>query len=123
MSEVAHGLRQAGELEKALHYYRKSILHWKDFGHRAAVAHQLECFALIALAQEQYERAALLFGHAENLRQISNSVRTPAEQKDFEEAKSQLHSQMGESKFESTWNQGSSLTMEQAIEYALERGS
>ena len=121
MSEVAHGLRQTGELEKALHYYRKSILHWKDFGHRAAVAHQLECFALIALKQEQYGRAALLFGHAENLRQISNSVRTPDEQKEFEEAKSQLHSQMGEDEFGKAWYKGGSMLMERAIEFALEK--
>jgi hypothetical protein len=50
-SDVAHALRQSEDLTRALSYYRQSILLWQDFGHRAAVAHQLECFALIALAQ------------------------------------------------------------------------
>ena len=120
ISDVAHTLRQSGNLEKALSYYKRSIVRWQDFGHRAAVAHQLECFALIALAQEKYERAALLFGHAENLRKISNSLRTPAEQMEFEGAKSRLSSHMGEAEFTEAWERGRNLTMEQAIEKALE---
>ena len=120
VSEVAHALRQSGNLDKALHYYRKSILLWQDFGHRAAVAHQLECFAFIAVEHRQFSRAIKLFGAAETLREISNSVRTPAEQKEFEGAKSQLQAGMEEIEFNEVWKEGQMMTMEQAIEFALE---
>jgi tetratricopeptide (TPR) repeat protein len=119
-SDVAHALRQSEDLTRALSYYRQSILLWQDFGHRAAVAHQLECFALIALAQGQNERATKLFSAADNSREISRSIRTPVEQDEFEKAKSKLKSVMGEDEFNKSWNDGRSITMEQAIEFALE---
>jgi predicted ATPase/class 3 adenylate cyclase len=120
MSEVAHVLRRRGDLDKALHYYRKSILLWRDFGHRAAVAHQLECFALIALTQGQNVRATELFSAADNLRGISHSIRTPLEQDEFEEAKSKLKSVMDEAEFDISWYDGRLMTMEQAITFALD---
>ena len=119
-SEVAHFLRQHGEYKEALMYYHRSIRLWQDFGHRAAVAHQLECFAFISVEQGGVPRAIKLFGAAETLREASNSVRTPAEQKEFEQIKSKLQSQVEEGEFNKIWNEGSSITMEHAIEFALE---
>lgn len=119
-SEFAHTLRQQGANEKALLFYRRTILMWQDWGHRGAIAHQLECFAYIALAMDQVIRAAKLFGAAEYLRGAINAVRTPAEQKEFEVAKSRLQADMAESEFNKAWKDGRSITMEQAIEFALE---
>ena len=92
---------------------------WQDWGHRAAVAHQLECFGFIAQALEDIPRAARLFGAAESIRGSINSLRTPSEQEDFEEARSQLQKKL-KADFEKNWEEGSSLTLEQAIEFALE---
>lgn len=119
-SEVAHYLREQGDLREALSYYRKSILLWQDFGHRAAVAHQLECFAFIAVKLGQLPRAVKLFGAAATLREVSSSVRTPVEQKEFEAAKSDLQSKMESALFTHNWETGRELSMEQAIEHALE---
>ena len=119
-SMFAHVLRGHGDLDKATFYYRRTIRLWQDRGHRAAVAHQLECFGLIAMAQEQPARAVKLFGAAEALREASNSVRTPDEQKEFEEAKTKLRSGMKEGNFKEIWDEGRSISMEQAIEFALE---
>ena len=92
---------------------------WQERGHRAAVAHQLECFGLIAMVREQPARAVKLFSAAEALREVSNSVRTPVEQKEFEDAKASLQAQIEESEFNRVWNEGRTATLEQAIEYAL----
>ena len=119
-SMFAHTLRGNGDLDKATFYYRRTIRLWQDRGHRAAVAHQLECFGLIALAREQPARAVKLFSAAEALREVSNSIRTPDEQKEFEDAKSKLQSGMDEDEFNKVWEEGRSMTMEQAIEFALE---
>ena len=119
-SNFAHTLREHGEFEKALIYYRRTIRLWQDWGHRAAIAHQLECFGFIAQVLEDIPRAARLFGAAEAIRKSINSLRTPSEQKEFEEAKSNLQSQMDESDFKKNWNEGCSISMEQAIEFALD---
>jgi len=81
----------------------------------------LECFGLIAMAQEQLARAVKLFGAADALREVSNSVRTPDEQMQFENAKSDLQSQRDENEFNKIWEEGCSITMEQAIEFAQEK--
>ncbi len=59
-SELAHIDRREGNLEKAESAYRETILEWKRLGHRAAVAHQLECFASIAQTRGDGARAARL---------------------------------------------------------------
>ena len=117
-SSFAHALREHGEYEKALIYYRRTIRLWQDWGHRAAIAHQLECFAFIAQALDDTPRAARLFGAAEAIRIAINSLRTPSEQKEFEDARSQLQKKL-KANFEKIWKEGSSLSMEQAIEFAL----
>ena len=118
-SNFAHTLREHGEYEKALIYYRRTIRLWQDWGHRAAIAHQLECFGFIAQALENTSRAARLFGAAETIRNAVNSLRTPSEQREFEKAKSQLQTGMEEIGFNKAWEEGCSSTLEQAIEYAL----
>jgi len=118
-TDFAHILRKQGKIQEALTIYQRTILLWQDFGHRAAVAHQLECFALIAIKQNHLPRAVKLLAVAEALREVSNSVRTPTEQKEFEEARSKLQSQMEKEVFEKAWNEARAMTMEQAIELAI----
>ena len=120
LSGTAHTLRQKGFPAEALFFYKRAIRLWQNWGHRAAVAHQLECFGLIAMAQEQSTRAAKLFSAADALRAIVNSVRTPDEQNEFENAKSKLQTDMGADEFNEIWKEGSVITMEQAIEFALD---
>jgi len=118
-SMVAHALRQYGDFDKATYYYQKTIRLWQERGHRAAIAHQLECFGFIALAQENAPRAAKLLSAAESTRNIINSVRTPPEQKEFEEAKSHLQMGLNPEILEKFWREGQSMTLEQAVELAL----
>lgn len=123
LSEVAHLLRGAGDLGEALTYYRRSIKLWWELGHRAAVAHQLECFAFIAAAQDSGIRAIKLMSAAEALREISNSVRTPAEQKEFVDTKAQLQSRVEDRIFNKAWIEARSISLDQAIEFALEENA
>ncbi|HEY6073990.1 MAG TPA: tetratricopeptide repeat protein, partial [Anaerolineales bacterium] len=50
-SNLAHLERRLGQYSKALEYYRETIVEFRDIGQIGAVAHQLECFGFIALAQ------------------------------------------------------------------------
>ena len=59
-TNLAHLERLLGNYDVALDYYRETIVAFRDVGQRGAVAHQLECFAFIAAAQNQTERALRL---------------------------------------------------------------
>ena len=119
-SELAHVLREHGELDEPLEIYRAIIPGWKDLGHRAAVAHELECMAYIFARKGQTRRALTLLGAAEALRQAIDSVMTKIEQAEYEREVSTLHKRVAEAEFKKMWEEGGALTMEQAIAYALE---
>ena len=86
--------------------YRESIVEWKRIGHRAAIAHQLECFASIAKIEEQGQRAARLFGAAEALREKIDIPMTDMEHVEYEREISELKAGMDEKVFVSAWTEG-----------------
>jgi len=118
-SAMAHAARQLGNFDEALALYRETIPQWQEIGHRGAVAHQLECFAFIAKAQEQGERAVKLMSAAQALRDASGSTRTPQEQIEYDRELAGLRAGMDEKDFDLLWEEGGSMTMEQAVDFAL----
>lgn len=119
-SNLAHLERKLGNFADALEYYRETIVAFRDMGQTGAIAHQLECFGFIALAQHQDERALQLFAAAGTLRQKSGRPMTPDEQIYFDEQLRNVHAQMPAKQFDSAWSKGHAMTMEQAIQFALE---
>jgi hypothetical protein len=118
-SEMGHVARQMGNYREALALYRETLPDWQKIGHRGAVAHQLECMAFIAKAQEQGERAVRLMSAAEALRVASNSPRTPQERIEYDRELAGLRAGMDERTFALLWAEGGSMSMEQAIELAM----
>jgi predicted ATPase/class 3 adenylate cyclase len=118
-SAMAHVARQIGNYKEALVLYRETLLDWQKIGHRGAVAHQLECFAFIAKAQEQGERAVKLMSAAEALREASSSPRTPQERIEYDRELAELRAGMDEKTFNLLWADGQSMNMEQAIDFAM----
>jgi len=119
-SEMAHMERLEDRHEKAAQMYRETILEWKRLGHRAAVANQFECFAFIARAHEQPERALRLLGAAEALRELIHIDMSDMERVEYEREVNDLKTNMDGKMFASLWEEGRSMTMEQAIELALQ---
>lgn len=117
-SELAHIERVTGQYQKAIPMYRETILEWYKLGHRAAIAHQLECFAFIAKAQEQPERAAKLFGAAEALREKIHIAMTLEERVEYDREVTDLGAGMDKSDFHQAWSIGRALIMDEAIAFA-----
>ena len=119
-SELAHVLRRKAEYARALTLYREALVNWQQMGMRAAIAHELECFAFIARTLEQPARAATLLGSAEILRERIGSSMAPHERVEYDQELKELQVKLGKDKLEQAWSQGRSLSMEQAIMYALD---
>jgi len=118
-SELGHIARHSGDIGHAKKIYHETLREWKDLGNRAAIAHQLECFAFLAINDEEPQRAIRLFGAAEALRERSQATMTEPERIEFGNAVAQLRSLLTESEFNALWAEGRSMTMEQAIQLAL----
>jgi predicted ATPase len=118
-SNLAHLERKLGNYADALEYYRETIIAFRDIGQTGAVAHQLECFGFIALAQNQNERALQLFAAANALREKSGTLMTPDEQIYYNDQLNVLRQKMDSKGDEPLWSIGRPMTIEQAIELAL----
>jgi len=118
-SEIGHIARHTHDMPEARKIYRETIKGWQDLGNRAAIAHELECFAFIAIAEEELQHALKLFGAAEALREKAQSPMTDHERIEYDQAVAQVRALLNESDFNTLWAEGRVLTMQQAIEYAL----
>jgi predicted ATPase len=118
-SELAHLERRQGHFVQAKPLYRETLLEWQRLGHRAAIAHELECLAMIAKAQEEEQRAAKLFGAAEILRENIAIPMTLKERAEYESEVTDLHANMEETAFLKAWSEGRAMSMEQAILLAI----
>ncbi len=118
-SEIAHTQRAMGNYTEARKTYQNTIKVFQDNGNRPAVAHQLECFAMIAVAEEEPQRAAKLFGAAEAIRELTGHTRTDEEGAEEAQFMSRLRAMLAEAEFNALWTEGHSMTMEQAIRLAL----
>jgi len=119
-SELGHIARHTGDINQAKKIYNETLTNWQDLGNRAAIAHQLECFAFIAIVDEELQRAIKLLGAAEALREKIQASMTEYERNEYNQAVAQIRSLLTEVEFNSLWAEGRSMTMEQAITYALE---
>ena len=119
LSELGHVARSTGNLNEAKNIYKQTIIRFQNQGHRPAIAHQLECFAFLAITEQKPQRATKLLGAAHVLREQSNAQMQDLEEIEYENAVMRLHFLLDEAEFNSLWAQGRALTMEQAIQFAI----
>jgi hypothetical protein len=118
-SEIGHVERHTGNLRQAKAIYQETIKGWQEIGNRPAIAHQLECFGFLAIGEEEPQRAIKLFGAAEALRERVQSPRVEHEQVEYDQSVAQIRSMLAETEFNALWAEGCAMTMEQAIQFAL----
>jgi len=119
-SRLGHILRRIGDITGAEDIYRQTILSWQELGNLAAVAHQLECFAFLAIADENHRRAAMLIGAAKATRKRLNAPNeNPMELVDMKEALAQLASATGEVERDRMMVEGAKLNLDEAVALAL----
>jgi predicted ATPase/class 3 adenylate cyclase len=120
-SELAHLYRQEGRLDEALSIYCQTILSWQEQGHQAAVAHQLECFAYIAIPRGRLAYASQLLGAAQTARERINSPSTDQlEIAEKEQALRDLELKIGKHELERLTNRGRQMNLDAAVVFALE---
>ena len=71
------------------------------------------------IPQEELERAIMLFGAADNLREKINIHMQPHERDEYDRQVSDLHSLMNEHLFQTFWGRGRAMTMDEAVELAV----
>jgi tetratricopeptide (TPR) repeat protein len=119
-----HGLGETalaeGDAELAATHLAKALVFFRDLGDRAGTSWCLAGLAGAAALDEEPERAARLWGAAEALRQSLGARHAPASRATRERLTAFAREQLGEEAFAAAWAEGQVMTMEQAIELAIQ---
>lgn len=118
-SEISHLLRRRGLFDEALPVYRETIHFYQEVGNSAAVAHQLECFAYLAIESGEPERAARLIGAAMALREQGHSESViPWERDELAQGLARLESMVGTAHREAAMAEGRRMSLDEAVAFA-----
>lgn len=108
---------ESGDYKAAQNAYAEALTIFADLGHRRGVARALEGCACLAIAQGEDSRALKLAGAAAHLRRQIGAPLPQAEQQKLEQTLTRAWQTMAHSDAKQAWDDGSKLTMEQAIEF------
>jgi tetratricopeptide (TPR) repeat protein len=84
------------------------------------VSHCLETFAILAVTHNQMDRATCLFSASETLYTPLRFEMSAKERAEHDEAIAVARATLGEEAFTAAWEAGQKMTLEQAVEYALQ---
>jgi non-specific serine/threonine protein kinase len=108
-----------GEVRRAAELFCESLMLRKKIEHREGLAEVLQGLAGLAVVKAQPERAARLFGAAQAARELMKDAIRALYRAPSDPYLAMAREQIGDATFKVAWEEGHTMTSEQAIEYAL----
>jgi predicted ATPase/DNA-binding XRE family transcriptional regulator len=109
-----------GDWDVALSRLKESIAIRKEISDKGGLVWCVEKSGQVMLGMKEEIKAVKLFSAAESIRAALGSTMDPFDQTQYQKDIAALRNGLGEETFNVTWNQGSLLTLEDAIAFALE---
>ncbi len=113
--------RLQGNYRQASKFFKQGLLLWQEVQDKRHIAECLEGLAGVALALGHVERAVRLFGATEMIREVTESPLSPVERANYGHDIAALRTQLSKTNLINLWAEGRAMTLEQAIELALEK--
>jgi predicted ATPase/DNA-binding SARP family transcriptional activator len=101
-------------------YFRESLTLRQTLGNRVGILYSLSGLAESAMLRGETVRSARLYSACEALHQEFGIPITPEDRKQHDHHVAALCEQLGQADFEATWAMGRSMTVDQAVVYALQ---
>jgi hypothetical protein len=112
-------LYYAGNAHEAAERFRESLVGNFALGDKQAVAACLAAWAALAVEQEQYHRAARLFGASEALQEAISTSLMPVDASQAQRNVATLRQTLPAAELQAQWAAGRAMSLEQAIDDAL----
>jgi DNA-binding CsgD family transcriptional regulator/predicted transcriptional regulator len=109
-----------GDYQEAATFFQGALALFQKLGRQRGVIDSVAFLAGLAGAMEQPERAARLFGAAEALHESHGTRIQHADRIEYDRSVGLIRTQLNDVMMANAWAEGRALTLEQAIEYALE---
>jgi non-specific serine/threonine protein kinase len=117
---LGHIAREEGRYTRARSYYAESIMLFWQQKSSLGLYYMLASVGCLAAAEGQLESAARLLGAADYKREMTGIVPVPHEKASHDRAVAAARTGLGEPAFTVAWAIGRTMTLEDAIDYALE---
>ncbi|MFN8490787.1 MAG: hypothetical protein U0350_24560 [Caldilineaceae bacterium] len=116
---LGYVMRTTGKPDQALRFYRDALHLQQQMHYVQHIADALEGLAAIAVGRDDLTRAVWLFGAAHTQRQAYDWVRPYHQEAGYERDVALTRSRLDGETWNAAWAEGSAMTLEQAVEYAL----
>ena len=113
----------AKDLTGALKFHLESLNIKVEVMDKLGFAYSLEGLAQVAAAEEEPERAAILWGAASHLREALHVLLEPSREGLYTSLIPGTREQIGEKLFDEFWKKGETMKLEEAIQFALSGAS
>ncbi|MFL5732415.1 MAG: tetratricopeptide repeat protein, partial [Chloroflexia bacterium] len=133
LHNLGHASLARGDHKRARTLFAESLALQQELSNKAGVAEGLSGLAGIAAVESQASseqgpaaqpekalRAARLFGVSDALRAASGAPMWPAERADYERNIASARAQLDEQTWQKAWQEGHTMSLEAAIQYALQ---
>jgi predicted ATPase/DNA-binding CsgD family transcriptional regulator len=104
-----------GDLATARALYEESLALARRAGRKLAMASCLQGLAGVVVVQGEATWATRLWGLASAMREAASAPMPPVERSDYERGLASARAQLGEKTFAVAWEEGRSMTLEQAL--------
>ena len=115
---LAYIAQHEGDLETAQARFNESLESFLELGNKRGIAECLAGLAGLAAERGEYKWAVPLLAASEALLTSFGAAWWPADRVEFERSLEILHSALEPEKFEVLWDQGKTLSLEEAVEYS-----
>jgi tetratricopeptide (TPR) repeat protein len=117
---LGHIALAEGKHTEARSHYTQVMTNLYKQGNLWGVFFLLDSFARLGVAENQFERAAKLFGATERVGEIIRTSFNPVERVEHERAVAATRAALGETRFAAARAEGRAMASERAVAYALE---
>jgi predicted ATPase/DNA-binding SARP family transcriptional activator len=111
-----------GRITEARQVFAESAQEFQKDGYTIGLVFILECMASLYVAVGKAENAARLIGWADIMRGDIHDARPGLEQADVDRDIAAVVAKIGRDAFEDAYNKGCTMTLDEAVAYALDRG-
>ena len=119
MLGLADIARERGDFSTASSIYRECLPMFQNGADYVGLPYALESVATLMIAINLPQKSARIFGVANAFRKNTNSPLPFPDSAAYQKNLTILQERLGQSEFELAWKEGHTMTMEEAIEYAL----
>jgi predicted ATPase/DNA-binding SARP family transcriptional activator len=123
LGAMGHLARDEGDYARAYRFYEESLALRRKSGYLLALAQSLEDLAVLAGREQQAERAIRLLGAGEAFCETLGAQPPVAVLAEYERTISEGRAALGEAAFAAAWAAGRTMSLEQAVAFALERAA